>query len=42
MLVGQARVQADWADLRNLRDRIRRAIRRGRALMNGGYTSFLG
>ncbi|RUU02144.1 DUF2285 domain-containing protein [Mesorhizobium sp. USDA-HM6] len=42
VLVGQARVRADWTDPRDhLRDRIRRAIRRGRALMNGGYIGFL-
>ncbi|BCM17691.1 DNA -binding domain-containing protein [Mesorhizobium sp. J8] len=42
VLLGQARVHADWADPRDhLRDRIRRAVRRGRALMNGGYMSFL-
>jgi hypothetical protein len=41
-LIGEARVQADWNDPRDhLRDRIRRAIRRGRILMNGGYRNFL-
>ncbi|CCV05899.1 conserved hypothetical protein [Mesorhizobium metallidurans STM 2683] len=41
-LVGQRRVHADWRDPRDhLRDRIRRAVSRGRALMNGGYRDFL-
>ncbi|WP_245455769.1 DUF2285 domain-containing protein [Mesorhizobium sp. M4B.F.Ca.ET.058.02.1.1] len=42
VLIGQRRVHADWADPRDhLRDRIRRAVSRGRALMNGGYRDFL-
>ncbi|WP_244621978.1 DUF2285 domain-containing protein [Neomesorhizobium albiziae] len=41
-LIGEPRVQADWKDPRDhLRDRIRRAIHRGHALMNGGYRDFL-
>ncbi|TIL30832.1 MAG: DUF2285 domain-containing protein [Mesorhizobium sp.] len=41
-LIGQPRVDADWRDPRDhLRDRIRRAVSRGRALMNGGYRDFL-
>ncbi|MFB9984580.1 DUF2285 domain-containing protein [Mesorhizobium kowhaii] len=41
-LLGQARVRADWADPRDhLRDLIRRAIRRGHALMNDGYKDLL-
>lgn len=41
-LFGNARVEADWADPRDhLRDRVRRAIRRGRVLMDGGYRTFL-
>ncbi|WP_245319602.1 DUF2285 domain-containing protein [Mesorhizobium temperatum] len=41
-LIGQRRVHADWRDPRDhLRDRIRRAVSRGRALMNGGYRDFL-
>ncbi|PBB40091.1 hypothetical protein CK222_30070 [Mesorhizobium sp. WSM3866] len=41
-LIGQARVHADWRDPGgHLRDRIRRAVSRGRALMNGGYQEFL-
>ncbi|MUT27207.1 DUF2285 domain-containing protein [Mesorhizobium japonicum] len=41
-LVGQRRADADWRDPRNhLRDRIRRAVSRGRGLMNGGYRDFL-
>ena len=41
-LVGEERVQADWAEPgENLRDRVRRAIRRGHALMEGGYRDFL-
>ncbi|WP_353806516.1 DUF2285 domain-containing protein [Mesorhizobium sp.] len=41
-LFGQWRVHSDWNDPRDhLRDRIRRAVSRGRALMNGGYLDFL-
>lgn len=41
-LVGQARVRSDWKDPQDhLRDRIRRAVSRGRALMNGEYLNFL-
>ncbi|RWP56732.1 MAG: DUF2285 domain-containing protein [Mesorhizobium sp.] len=41
-LIGQRRVDADWRDPRDhLRDRIRRAVSRGRALMNGGYRDLL-
>jgi hypothetical protein len=41
-LIGEGRVQADWKDPGDhLRDRIRRAVARGRALMNGGYRDFL-
>ncbi|HZD52140.1 MAG TPA: DUF2285 domain-containing protein [Woeseiaceae bacterium] len=41
-LFGEARVEADWTDpRRHLRDRVRRAVRRGRALMKGGYRTFL-
>ncbi|WP_404926432.1 DUF2285 domain-containing protein [Mesorhizobium sp. ORM16] len=41
-LIGQRRVHADWRDPRDhLRDRIRRAVSRGRALMQGGYRDFL-
>lgn len=41
-LIGQRRVHADWRDPRDhLRDRIDRAVSRGRALMNGGYRHFL-
>lgn len=41
-LFGPTRVREDWADPRgHLRDRVRRAIRRGRALMRGGYLQFL-
>ncbi|WP_342586884.1 DUF2285 domain-containing protein [Mesorhizobium sophorae] len=41
-LIGKGRVHADWNDPRDhLRDRIRRAVSRGRALMNGGYRDFL-
>ncbi|QND62394.1 DUF2285 domain-containing protein (plasmid) [Mesorhizobium huakuii] len=41
-LIGHRRVNADWRDPRDhLRDRIRRAVSRGRALMNGGYRDFL-
>lgn len=42
VLIGERRVHAEWADPRDhLRDRIRRAVSRGRALMNGGYRDFL-
>ncbi|PBB39785.1 hypothetical protein CK221_03040 [Mesorhizobium sp. WSM3868] len=41
-LLGRQRVQADWTDPHNhLRDRIRRAVRRGHMLMNRGYQDFL-
>lgn len=41
-LYGEARVEADWSDPRDyLRDQVRRAVRRGRALMDGGYRAFL-
>jgi len=41
-LFGAQRIQADWSDPGDhVRDRVRRAIRRGRALMNGGYFDFL-
>ena len=41
-LFGPERVEADWNDPgENLRDRVRRAIKRGRNLMNGGYLKFL-
>lgn len=41
-LFGVERVEADWNDPRqHLRDRVRRAINRGRDLMNGGYRKFL-
>ncbi len=41
-LYGSHRVNADWGDPRNhLRDRLRRSIARGRALMQRGYLSFL-
>ena len=41
-LFGAERVRADWSDPGDhLRDRVRRAIRRGRTLMNGGYFDFL-
>lgn len=39
---GQHRVERDWSDPRgHLRDQVRRAIRRGRYLMEGGYRQFL-
>lgn len=41
-LYGRARVEADWRDPRDhLRDRVRRAVRRGRALTEGGYRQLL-
>ncbi|WP_352798436.1 DUF2285 domain-containing protein, partial [Mesorhizobium sp. M0678] len=41
-LFGRARVKQDWADPGDhLRDSVRRAVRRGRWLMNGGYKRFL-
>ena len=42
MLVGPERAEADWRHPgQHLRDRVRRAVRRGRALMNGGYRVLL-
>lgn len=42
VLFGKARVERDWADPGDhLRDIVRRAIKRGRSLMNGGYKRFL-
>jgi hypothetical protein len=39
---GARQVERDWRDPRDhLRDRIRRAVRRGRGLMTGGYREFL-
>ncbi|MER9670625.1 DUF2285 domain-containing protein [Mesorhizobium sp. M0203] len=41
-LFGRARVEQDWAHPGDhLRDSVRRAVRRGRSLMNGGYKRFL-
>lgn len=41
-VLGRQRVKADWADPRgHLRDRIRRALRRGRWLMQKGYLNLL-
>ncbi|MER8383118.1 DUF2285 domain-containing protein [Mesorhizobium sp. M1399] len=41
-LIGQRLVHSDWNDPRDhLHDRMRRAVSRGRALMNGGYLDFL-
>lgn len=41
-LFGTERVEADWNDPgQNLRDRVRRAVKRGRDLMSGGYLKFL-
>lgn len=41
-LFGRARVDADWTDPGDhLRDRVRRAVRRGRTLMGGGYLQLL-
>lgn len=41
-LFGEARVLADWSDARrHLFDHVRRAVQRGRCLMNGGYRSLL-
>lgn len=41
-LFGRPRVEVDWGDPGDhLRDRTRRAIRRGRTLMDGGYRCFL-
>lgn len=42
MLFGEAQVEAEWcAPGRPLRDKVRRTIRRGHALMQGGYRSLL-
>lgn len=41
-LFGRARVEQDWADSGDhLRDSVRRAVGRGRSLMNGGYKRLL-
>lgn len=41
-LVGEARVGREWRDAgEHLRDQVRRAVRRGRLLMAGGYRRFL-
>lgn len=41
MMIG-ARSDADWRHPgQHLRDRVRRAVKRGRALMNGGYLALL-
>lgn len=41
-LFGRQRVEVDWHDPGNyIRDKVRRALRRGRYLMNHGYLSFL-
>jgi hypothetical protein len=41
-LFGEKRTKADWTDPSNhLRDTTRRAVRRGRLLMNGGYKALL-
>jgi hypothetical protein len=41
-IYGQNRVDADWNDPReNLKDHIRKTVRRGFLLMDGGYRSFL-
>jgi hypothetical protein len=41
-LFGISRVRRDWCDAGgHMRDRVRRAVRRGRTLMNGGYRSLL-
>jgi hypothetical protein len=42
VLFGAEHVAADWNDPgRHMLDRVRRAVRRGRELMNGGYLKFL-
>ncbi len=42
VLYGRGRVSNDWNDPGEyLRDGVRRAVRRGRLLMNGGYLEFL-
>jgi hypothetical protein len=41
-LFGEHRVKADWTDPRgHLRDQVRRAVRRGFFLMQGGYLAYL-
>jgi hypothetical protein len=41
-IYGQERVTADWSDPKeNLKDHIRKTVRRGFRLMSGGYRSFL-
>jgi hypothetical protein len=42
LLFGERRVRADWSKGQDhLRDQVRRAVRRGRQLMNGGYRALL-
>jgi len=42
LLFGRGRAEADWRHPgQHLRDRIRRAVRRGHVLMNGGYLELL-
>jgi hypothetical protein len=42
VLVGPERAEADWRHPgQHLRDRVRRAVRRGQTLMNGGYLTLL-
>lgn len=41
-LVGEERAEADWRHPgQHLRDRVRRAVRRGHFLVNGGYLALL-
>lgn len=41
-LFGKVRVDRDWGDPGgNLRDQVRRAVKRGRCLMEGGWRQFL-
>ncbi|HEY5237193.1 MAG TPA: DUF2285 domain-containing protein [Rhizomicrobium sp.] len=41
-IYGPGRVNADWDDPKeNLKDHIRKTVRRGFRLLNGGYTAFL-
>lgn len=42
VLFGEPRVDRDWRDpAGNMRDQVRRAVKRGRALMDGGWRQFL-
>jgi hypothetical protein len=42
VLFGKTRTESEWhGSNSHLRDHVRRAVKRGEMLMNGGYRSFL-